>query len=64
VPPDALPYIIGSYTMNTIRLKSFLGRDYETIIHFTIEDALADSFNLASQTPEKLTASTVVGQPL
>jgi hypothetical protein len=44
VPPDALPYILGSYTMNTRRLQQYLGREYENVIRFTISDALADSF--------------------
>lgn len=44
IPADALPYMIGSYTMDTTRLKKFLGRDYERVIQYTIKDALADSF--------------------
>jgi hypothetical protein len=34
----------GSYTMDTSRLRSFLGGDYEEVIQFTIEEALEDSF--------------------
>jgi nucleoside-diphosphate-sugar epimerase len=45
IPPDALPYLIGSYTMDTTRLQQFLGSDYLSVIQFTIEDALRDSFN-------------------
>jgi nucleoside-diphosphate-sugar epimerase len=44
VPPDALPYILGSYTMDTSRLRQYLGRDYEMVIQYTISGALADSF--------------------
>ena len=47
IPPAALPYMIGSYTMDTKRLKKFLGRDYEKVIQYTIKDALADSFKEA-----------------
>jgi nucleoside-diphosphate-sugar epimerase len=43
-PPDALPYMCGSYTMNTERLQHFLGEDYEHIIQYTNEAGLADSF--------------------
>ena len=25
IPPEALPYMIGSYTMDTTRLQQFLG---------------------------------------
>ena len=45
IPPAALPYMIGSYTMDTSRLQQFLGEQYTQIIQYTIEDALRDSFN-------------------
>jgi nucleoside-diphosphate-sugar epimerase len=44
VPPDALPYICGSYTMDTGRLQRLLGGDYERIIRYTCETGLADCF--------------------
>ncbi len=44
IPPDALPYMIGSYTMDTARLQQFLGGEYERVIQYTVEDALRDSF--------------------
>jgi nucleoside-diphosphate-sugar epimerase len=44
VPADALPYIVGSYTMDTTRLRDFLGADYEKVMQFTVEEALRDSF--------------------
>jgi hypothetical protein len=44
IPPAALPYLIGSYTMDTTRLQHFLGEEYARVIQFTIEDALRDSF--------------------
>jgi nucleoside-diphosphate-sugar epimerase len=44
IPPDALPYLIGSYTMDTSRLQQFLGADYSRVIQYTVEDALKDSF--------------------
>jgi len=43
VPPDALPYILGSYTMNTLRLQKYLGQEYKTVIRYTIEESLANS---------------------
>jgi len=45
IPPAALPYMIGSYTMDTTRLQQFLGEDYPRVIQYTIEEALRDSFN-------------------
>ena len=44
VPPEALPYMIGSYTMDSRRLRAFLGDDFDHIVQFTVEQALADSF--------------------
>jgi nucleoside-diphosphate-sugar epimerase len=44
IPPEAFPYLIGSYTMNTARLRAFLGAEYETVIRNTNEEALVDSF--------------------
>lgn len=47
IPPEALPYMIGSYIMNTNKLKTFLGNRYEEVIQYTIEDALKDTFRLS-----------------
>jgi len=44
IPPEAMPYMTGEYTMNTNRLRKFLGEDYENVIRYTIADAFADSF--------------------
>lgn len=44
IPPEALPYIIGSYTMDTTRLQQFLGPDYRHVIQYSMEEALRDSF--------------------
>jgi nucleoside-diphosphate-sugar epimerase len=44
IPPEALPYMLGSYTMDTARLQQFLGAEYPHVIQYTIEDALRDSF--------------------
>ena len=45
IPPEALPYMLGSCTMDTGRLQQFLGTEYPHVIQYTIEDALRDSFN-------------------
>ena len=45
IPPEALPYMIGSYTMDTSRLKHMLGAEYDNVMKFTVEEALADSFH-------------------
>ena len=47
VPPDAVPYMIGEHTMNTDRLRRFLGPEYEHVMRYTVADAFADSFRPA-----------------
>ncbi len=49
IPPEALPYLLGSSTMDTARLRVFLGEHYRSIIEHTCEEALADSFSKAEQ---------------
>jgi nucleoside-diphosphate-sugar epimerase len=44
VPADAFPYMIGSYLMDTHKLRAFLGADYERVIQYSVEGALRDSF--------------------
>jgi nucleoside-diphosphate-sugar epimerase len=48
IPPEAWPYMTGEYTMNTDRLRNFLGPDYERVIRYTVADAFADCFTSAS----------------
>jgi nucleoside-diphosphate-sugar epimerase len=48
IPPEALPYMSGEYIMNTDRLRTFLGGEYEKVMHYTIADAFADSFKSGS----------------
>ena len=45
IPPEALPYLLGSSTMDTARLRVFLGEHYRSVIEHTCEEALVDSFN-------------------
>jgi len=44
IPPEALPYMTSEYTMNTDRLRKFLGSEYENVIQYSIVDAFADTF--------------------
>ena len=44
IPPQAVPYMTGEYTMNIDRLRRFLGPEYEHVMRYTITDAFADSF--------------------
>lgn len=43
IPPDSFPYLIGSYTLDLSKVQSLLAADYEKVIHYTNEAALADS---------------------
>jgi hypothetical protein len=43
IPPDAFPYLIGSYPMDMSKLKSFLGADYEQVIQYSNAAALMES---------------------
>lgn len=43
IPPDAFPYLIGSYTMDTSKLRSLTGSEYEHIVRHSSEGALTDS---------------------
>ena len=60
IPPDALPYMTGAYTMNTDRLRAFLGPEYEHVIQHTVEEAFRDSFkDGAKASTQPATAKTV-----
>ncbi len=48
VPPDAFPYLAGSCTMSTERLRRLLGADYEKVIRYSSEAALRDTLTAAS----------------
>ena len=49
IPPEALPYLLGSYTMDTTRLRKLLGPEYPHIIRHNVANALAESFNVPSE---------------
>jgi nucleoside-diphosphate-sugar epimerase len=44
VPPDAFPYISGSCTLSTKRLRELLGSDFGDVIRYSTEAALCESF--------------------
>ncbi|MCI0348063.1 MAG: NAD-dependent epimerase/dehydratase family protein [Acidobacteriales bacterium] len=44
IPPDAFPYLIGSYTMDTSRLRAFLGDQQARVIRHTVREALEAAF--------------------
>ena len=48
VPPEALPYMLGTYLMDCSRLEKLLGADYERVLRFTVEDALRETFRPAA----------------
>lgn len=44
IPPDAFPYLLGSYPMETARLRVFLGDSYREVMRYTSEEALLEMF--------------------
>ena len=44
IPPEALPYMIGEYIMDTTKLRDYLGASYTHVLRHTVESAYADSF--------------------
>lgn len=57
VPPDALPYMIGSYLMDISRLRAFLGSDYHHVIRYSCEEALQATFLATEEAAESVSAS-------
>lgn len=49
VPPNVLPYFVGSYLMNTDRLRTILGPEYSKVIQYSCREAVEDS--LRENTP-------------
>jgi nucleoside-diphosphate-sugar epimerase len=44
-PAEAEPYMSGQYTMDTTRLRDYLGKDHETVIQHSNADAYSESFS-------------------
>lgn len=57
IPPEALPYLLGSSWLDTAKLRVFLGEHYRSVIQHTCEEALADSF---AKQPETAAAASAV----
>jgi len=53
IPPAAAPYMTGSYIMDTTRLRTFLGSDYERVIHHSNERAFRDIFRDGAAQPSR-----------
>lgn len=44
IPPEAVPYMLGSSAMDTAKMRVFLGEHYRQVITYTCEEALQESF--------------------
>ncbi len=53
IPPQAAPYMTGTYIMDTNRLRAYLGRDYERVIHYSNERAFRDIFRHEAAQPAR-----------
>jgi hypothetical protein len=51
IPPEAFPYMIGTFLMDCSRLERLLGSEYEQVIRFTVEEALRDTFRAEAPAP-------------
>ena len=45
VPPDAFPYMVGSYTMDTAKLRKFLGANYTEVVRRTNQEAFLENLS-------------------
>ncbi len=57
IPPEAAPYMYGSYLVDTSKLKQFLGSDYEKVIRYSVATALQDTFNTEDSTTVDIAAT-------
>jgi nucleoside-diphosphate-sugar epimerase len=62
VPPEALPYLLGSSVLDMARLRIFLGEDYRKVMHYTCEEALAETFASPRGVPAHQTAASLTGE--
>ena len=44
IPPEAFPYMVGTFLMDCSRLERLLGAEYSEVIRFTVEEGLRDTF--------------------
>jgi len=49
VPPEVLPYFAGSYIMDTTKLETLLGDEYNRLVRFTSEESIRET--VADTTP-------------
>lgn len=61
VPPEALPYMLGSYLMDTSRLRAFLGSEFADVIRYTTEEALSETFSGDKNERQVFTTSASAG---
>jgi nucleoside-diphosphate-sugar epimerase len=45
IPAEAFPYLLGSYTMETARMRVFLGDEHRKVIQYTCEEALRSALS-------------------
>jgi len=64
IPADALPYMTGSYLMDTSRLRVFLGDHFRQVMRFSITDAFTDCFELTEGEISSETAESPVVVPV
>ena len=63
IPPDAFPYLMGSYSMDISKLRTLLGKDYERVMRYSNESALVDSVVNSAALTVPAPASAPEGAP-
>jgi len=63
IPPDAFPYLMGSYSMDISKLRTLLGKDYERVMRYSNESALVDSVVNSAAVTVPAPASAPEGAP-
>jgi nucleoside-diphosphate-sugar epimerase len=53
VPSEALPYFAGSYVMDTAKLETLLGTDYDRLVRFTSEESIQETVADTAQSSEE-----------
>ncbi|MDP9266847.1 MAG: NAD-dependent epimerase/dehydratase family protein [Acidobacteriota bacterium] len=56
IPPEAFPYMVGTFLMDCSRLERLLGAEYSQVIRFTVEEGLRDTFRELPARPEAAAA--------
>lgn len=52
IPPEAFPYMVGTFLMDCSRLERLLGAEYSQVIRYTVEEGVRDTFREVPAEPK------------